>query len=152
MTLKLLNVSSLQERIQDALRESSLKNATALAKKAGVSRATVTLWKNGPTQTIEGDNLTRAAAALGVNAHWLATGEGPRYLAGNTRAAEPAVPYGKITTEQTILLRKIRALVSAHPAAIRETASVLLGRYLVDDTSDHERELIEAALERLLQH
>lgn len=51
-------------------------NASELARKANVSRATVSLWLNGQTQQLEGENLTRAASALGVDAHWLATGEG----------------------------------------------------------------------------
>ena len=70
-------MSTLQERIEQALKKSGLK-PHELAKLAGVSRATVSLWVNGPTKTIEGENLTRAARALGVDPHWLATGEESR--------------------------------------------------------------------------
>lgn len=86
-------MSTLQERIKEALKKANMK-PVELAKLAGVERATVSLWINGPTKTIEGDNLTRAARALNEDAHWLATGE-RRQSKNATQAAEtnPSLEY-----------------------------------------------------------
>lgn len=65
-SFRLLNISSLKDRVRKALDDSNM-NAAALARKANVSRGTVSLWLNGQTQQIEGENLTRAASALGVS-------------------------------------------------------------------------------------
>jgi transcriptional regulator with XRE-family HTH domain len=67
-------MSTLQKRIREALKKANMRPID-LANAIGVSRATVSLWVNGPTQKIDGENLTRAARVLGVNAYWLATGE-----------------------------------------------------------------------------
>jgi len=60
--------------MSQALKQAGMKPAD-LAVAIGVSRATVSQWVNGPTKKLEGEHLTRAARALGVDAHWLATGE-----------------------------------------------------------------------------
>lgn len=77
--------AELKERLRKALRDAGL-NQSELAVKVGISRASVSDWVTGETKTIEGANLTKAAAVLGVDAHWLATGE--------NRAAETRAAYG----------------------------------------------------------
>lgn len=71
------SMSTLQERMQDAIRhyESStgrkFKNIE-LAKFTDVSKVAVGQWLKGPTQELEGSNLTKAAEFLKVNPKWLA--------------------------------------------------------------------------------
>lgn len=70
-------MSTLQERMSLAIKHyesetgKRFKN-TELARFAGVSRANVGLWVNGPTQELEGSNLVKAAEFLGVSKDWLA--------------------------------------------------------------------------------
>jgi len=71
---RLLTMSTLQDRIREALDKAEMKPVD-LAKMCGVERATVSFWVRGQTKSIKGDNLTRAARALRVDPHWLATGE-----------------------------------------------------------------------------
>lgn len=74
---RILNMQTLSERLKQALKRAEMKPAE-LARRARISRGAVSLWMKGVTKSIEGENLTRAAAALDVNPHWLATGEGQR--------------------------------------------------------------------------
>lgn len=78
-------MSTLQERMSLAIKHyesvtgKRFKN-TELARFAGVSRANVGLWVNGPTQELEGSNLVKAAEFLGVSKDWLA-GQGNKMIA-----------------------------------------------------------------------
>lgn len=146
--VRLLNMSSLQERIKQALDTCNMKPA-ALAKKAKVSRATVSLWVNGPTQRIEGENLTRAAAALGVNAHWLATGEGQPY--NELKVAEPAIPYGQPdSTTVLLLLGRLCQITDELPTVVRETVAQLMARHIAEQHKETRAE-IEHTIKRLIQ-
>lgn len=117
LSFNVLNMSSLAERLSDTLRAVGMTRA-ALARAAGVSRATVTLWMDGTTRSIHGENLTRAAAALRVSAHWLATGEGPMQVSGTQGAqaryevAPSATPTraraATLTADEMVLLDGFR--------------------------------------------
>lgn len=75
---------SLSTRIRAALDSGNSLTQAGLARACGISRASVNAWVNGKTDSIDGKFLTTAAAYLGVQAHWLSTGEGdmlPRQLA-----------------------------------------------------------------------
>lgn len=87
--LAYLPMETLAERLRWALAHSGLKKID-LAKACGITRAAVGFWFSGQTQALEGANLTNAARALGVSAHWLATGRGQRI----TKRDEPNVTYG----------------------------------------------------------
>jgi len=82
---------SLKDRVKSALdaaiKAGRLRNQAELATRVGISRASVSAWLTGDTQTIEGPNLLKAADALGVDPQWLATGEGQRL-------EEPRAGYG----------------------------------------------------------
>lgn len=71
---------TLKERLRTALdaaiKAGRLRNQSELADRVGIKRASVSAWFTGETKTIEGANLQKAAEALGVDARWLATGEG----------------------------------------------------------------------------
>lgn len=70
---------ALSDRINAALAAKKGLTQAGLARACGISRASVNAWVNGKTDSIDGKFLTTAAAYLGVNAHWLSTGEGPMH-------------------------------------------------------------------------
>lgn len=150
--LRLLNMSSLQDRIEQALKDSNLKNPSALAKKAKVSRATVSLWIHGPTQSIGGENLTRVASALGVNAHWLATGEGKSYDGQPTRTEERQAAYG--SSEQAniaVLLEALRDRIGEHHHVVMAAIAQLVAVHILDDNKENRIHTAEA-IERLIKN
>jgi len=67
----------LQDRIRSARKEAGLTQQ-ALSDKIGIARAAVAQWETGATTSIEGNNLMRAAKALGVSAQWLIDGTGEK--------------------------------------------------------------------------
>lgn len=75
-SFKLANMETWNERLAKALRDSKMQ-AIDLANKVGVKPSAVTQWTNGVTKRIDGENLLRAAKALGVTADWLMFG-GPQ--------------------------------------------------------------------------
>lgn len=87
--------TTLQDRINEAMdaaiRAGRLRNQSDLARRVGIERASVSDWFTGKTRQLEGPNLTKAAEALGVDPHWLATGEGTHRLE-ESRAAYGLAP------------------------------------------------------------
>jgi phage repressor protein C with HTH and peptisase S24 domain len=69
--------TTLAERMRLALAGPPKKTQTALAAACGVKPPSVNGWVSGESKTIEGANLLKAAAFLGVSAKWLAEGVGP---------------------------------------------------------------------------
>lgn len=62
-----------------------------LSRRCGVKPASVNGWLNGKAKFLKGENLLRAAAALGVNPEWLASGRSPMYAdAGGSLTNEGA--------------------------------------------------------------
>ncbi|WP_122384349.1 helix-turn-helix domain-containing protein, partial [Pseudomonas amygdali] len=62
--------------------------ATELSSKIGVSKATITFWRNG-TNGATGSNLMELARALQCSPQWLETGKGDMQEAGG-RGGEPS--------------------------------------------------------------
>lgn len=87
----MLNMSTLSERLQECLADLDIK-AAELARRIDVSKATTSLWLNGTTKQLDGDNLLKAAFALGVEARWLQSGQGPKKRQGSQidAASRPA--------------------------------------------------------------
>lgn len=71
----LLNMT-LAERLLIALELAQMTQA-GLARCVGLTRGAVSLWFDGSTKSLAGNNLLKAARCLGVDPQWLATGEGP---------------------------------------------------------------------------
>lgn len=69
--------TTLAERVKLALAGPPRRSQKALAEACGIKPPSVNGWTSGDTKTIEGSNLLRAAAFLGVNAKWLSDGIGP---------------------------------------------------------------------------
>jgi transcriptional regulator with XRE-family HTH domain len=55
-----------------------------LSLRCGVSRPTITHWKSGRTKSASPAQLFAIADYFGVNARWLATGVGPKWLEAAT--------------------------------------------------------------------
>lgn len=74
--LRLTYMSTLAERVALAMRKSGVSQAE-LARAVGIKPPSVNNWLSGATKELKGNSTTRAARAMGVSAHWLATGKGP---------------------------------------------------------------------------
>ena len=70
---------SLGARVK-ALRKEKGWSQVELARKAGVSQPTISLYENEPGAAYRADVLFKIAAALGVSPEYLKTGVGPKSL------------------------------------------------------------------------
>lgn len=68
----------LRDRVKSARKTAGLTQ-DQLALKIGISRPAIAQWENGEVKSIDGANVIRAAREMGVDALWLATGEGNPY-------------------------------------------------------------------------
>ncbi len=69
-------MDALNDRLRHALRISGLSQAE-LARRCRVKQPSVNGWLSGKARFLRGENLLRAATALGVSELWLAEGKGP---------------------------------------------------------------------------
>lgn len=69
---------SVAERIADLLRETG-RSQTEIARAAKVGRGAISAIVRGRTKNPQPDHLFAIADAFGVEARWLATGQGPKY-------------------------------------------------------------------------
>lgn len=69
---------SLSERIKDSMRHAGIGKQTELARMVGVKSATVNLWVNGTSSTMDGKTLMKLSKVLKVSPWWLIFGEGKR--------------------------------------------------------------------------
>ena len=107
--------TTLGERVQLAMNGPPRVLGKDLAAACGVAAASVSDWRNGETQTIEGQNLIRAAEFLGVRAKWLAEGTGPMREDGldHQKTSHPSVSHiaqpkqDKMTVELVFLFNKL---------------------------------------------
>jgi transcriptional regulator with XRE-family HTH domain len=84
----------------------------ALGKIISVSGPTISDWESGKIQRIEGENLVRVAAALGVTPEWLLFGTGIRHGQEAAEfAAEAAQVYRSTTEEGRLFLRNTLSVV-----------------------------------------
>ncbi|QBQ15592.1 S24 family peptidase [Acinetobacter haemolyticus] len=96
-------MASLQERMFQAKQHyeknhgKKLKN-TEMADFCKVSKASVGQWFNGPTQELDGSNLSLAAEFLGVNHKWLAGERAPMLLTDKnfSNVVTDSAPFIKI--------------------------------------------------------
>lgn len=89
-------MNTLPERIDFLLSETHWSPAE-LARRAGVSRAAVTDWRNGKVKRLTVDVAARIAAACNVDAIWMATGAGVARPDGATpQAKSPEWPFRTI--------------------------------------------------------
>ena len=71
-------MKTLAERLKFAMDNATPKKIKGvdLARAVGVKPPSVSDWLSGKSRTMEGENLLRAAKCLGVDALWLANGQG----------------------------------------------------------------------------
>lgn len=69
--------STLSDRMQSAMQEAGV-SPKELADACGVRVQAVYQWRSGAIKKLEGMNLVKAAARLGVRSQWLGEGRGPR--------------------------------------------------------------------------
>ena len=74
--LGLPNMETWHDRLNKVLKETGQKKS-ALAKRIGVSGATVTDWTKGNIQTLNAENAEKLCKHLGISTTWLLTGKGP---------------------------------------------------------------------------
>lgn len=89
---------TLAERVKLALQGPPKKTQKALAAACGISAPSVNDWVTGKTKTIEGANLLKAAAFLGVSPKWLADGVGPM-KEGTTYADEEFIAVHRVDVQ-----------------------------------------------------
>lgn len=73
-------ISTLAERLAEAMKGPPRTSGVALAKACKCSAASVSGWVSGKSKTMEAGNLLAAAKLLGVDPTWLATGVGIKHL------------------------------------------------------------------------
>lgn len=85
----LINAMALKDRIKEAMDAAKLGPAE-MARLAGVSKATVTFWLNGQTQSLKAHSASALEAATGYRASWLISGKGAKLVTEtpNVGAAE----------------------------------------------------------------
>lgn len=84
-------VETLGERLRRAREEAELTQ-DALGKAIGVTRSAISQAELGITNSLNAENLIRAARRLGKNAIWLATGEGEEHSADGLGDVISALP------------------------------------------------------------
>lgn len=89
---------TLANRIVEAREELDISKAE-LARRVGVTRATVSMWESGQIESLKDDHLLQLAELLDLNPKWLNCGKGPRRAPGKAgaRAEGPAASYTFVT-------------------------------------------------------
>ena len=85
-------MNTLASRLNQAF-DRDIHTQAQLARAARVKPPSVSAWMNGDTKELMAEPLLRAAEYLGVNAMWLATGEGPMRPDNAHHLREPGAPY-----------------------------------------------------------
>lgn len=91
-------MNTLAERIIEAREELDISKAE-LARRIGVSRATVSMWESGQIESLKDDHLLQLAELLNLSPKWLNSGKGPRRVParGAAKSEGPAANYTFVT-------------------------------------------------------
>ncbi len=92
-------MNTLASRIIEARGELDISKAE-LARRVGVTRATVSMWESGQIESLRDDNLLLLAELLNVSPRWLNSGRGIRTVPAapaGTAIEEPAAHYTFVT-------------------------------------------------------
>lgn len=105
-------MTTLAERLTIAMSHRGMSQAE-LARRCGVSQPSVHGWLSGKAKFLRGENLLRAAAALGVSEEWLATGQGAmdqRPIGGLAKSQSARPDPATLSETQDFLERAFAAL------------------------------------------
>lgn len=69
-------MTTLAERLERALKLDHTHTKAGMARACGISKPAVSAWFSGATQSLDGQNLLKAADYLGVTPQWLSSGKG----------------------------------------------------------------------------
>jgi transcriptional regulator with XRE-family HTH domain len=116
--LTLVDMSTLQSRLEQAMKHAKVKQAE-LASACGISSAAVAKWFGGSAKNLKMEHLFAVADLCLVDARWLATGKGAMLRGGKLETSTPAhdIPqrrldlirmYGRLPDE---VRQPIRALI-----------------------------------------
>lgn len=134
-------VMSIAKRITKARIDAGLKKSQ-LAKLAGVTPSSVTQWETGETKSIDGRNLVKIAAACGVDAVWLATGQNLPVHVGNEISTTSNIP--KAANLSPDLLQVIAWYQGMGPRN-QQRAQAQLKLWFLDDNQEDERPSVPGA-------
>lgn len=104
------------DRVQARRKSLSMRQAE-LARRVGVSAASVNDWESGKTQSISGPNLLRLAEALAVPSDWILHGTGPAPEA-------PAQPEPTVAETAGQNVRSLRRQLGLTQAELAHRAGV----------------------------
>lgn len=117
------------ERLKAAMARAQVKTRT-LSDAIGMSYQGVKKVIDGKSNAFSAENNSRAAAVLGVNPDWLATGEGA--MAGDEVASTPSEP----TLPEALEL--VANALSSVPAEKRQALLGVLTTYASDPTNESD--------------
>lgn len=104
----------LKDRLKSLLDENPGLNQTGLARACGIKPPSVNDWFSGKTKTLKGQNLLRAAAYFGVNAEWLSSGRGEKWVKDSPQAGEkssnPVPPSHLVSLDPDIVFEALTLL------------------------------------------
>lgn len=129
--ITVLNMSTLQERLREALRDADLSQSE-LARRIKLTRGAVSLWFTGSTKELTSENLLATAQALNVNPVWLGSGKGPKKV-GDTNASQPFDANVVISTSG---VRKVPLINYVQAGELTEIGAAFSGdamEYLLTD-------------------
>ena len=94
-------MSFLKDRLKEARAEAKLTQQ-ALGKRLGVPQSTIAALETGEHKTAR--NIAEIAAALGVEALWLSSGQGPKRGNGTSTYIDHGIPPHVISLAQKLAL------------------------------------------------
>lgn len=133
---------SLSDRLTLAMSSAGISQAD-LARACKVKPPSVHGWLSGKAKFLRGENLLLAAAALGVNQQWLATGEGPMLpgsgepsLAISAASLAPAPVPGAPAISLAQALEVVAGALSSVPVEKRQALLGVLATYASDPVQE----------------
>lgn len=117
--LALANMSTLAERLNEAMREAKVSPAD-LVRATGAKAPSVHKWVHGITKNLRGNNLVVVASMLNVSEAWLADGVGPK---SRTKAEWPfSIPYTEYLALSEAQQEALDMMVTAFFAGARASS------------------------------
>lgn len=132
---------TLGERVKAALQGPPKRTQRALAAAVGISPVSVNDWVSDRTKTIEGANLLKAAAFLGVSPKWLAEGKGP--MRPTDGACDPPTPPETVPITLEPALQLVLEALRQTPAASRSELAQVLGLLVATGAATYAQRVTE---------